>query len=442
MVNAMGNNIAIKVSNLSKKYALYEKPQHRFKEVFSLTKKSYHKDFFALSNIEFEVQKGETVGIVGTNGSGKSTLLKIITGVLQPTNGTVNVCGKISALLELGAGFNQEYTGRQNIFLNGRMMGFSKKEMEDKEQTIIDFADIGDFVDQPVKTYSSGMFARLAFAVAINVEPDILIVDEALSVGDLFFQNKCFRKFDELKQRGVTILFVSHDISSVRQMCSRVLWIERGNQIIFGDSDHVCDLYMDQKRKDLNEHHTISHNISVDKLQTVKSEEYVVFPQIHYSESAIHSEQVNLLAAYITNKQNERVRTIEVDCEYDIHIVIEANTEFQNIIVGCVMENNKGLPLYDFNNFISTRKGISVQPGVVYETVFRFVLPRIMHGQYIMAAAIADGTQKEHVMLTWLHGVDEIEVINTGFNSSYIELPAEVSVIEHQSDHVQLVEER
>ena len=433
---------AVDIKHLSKVYKLYNKPSDRVLEAFGIGGKKRSKTFEALNDVSFDVKIGETVGIIGTNGAGKSTLLKIVTGVLQPSMGEVKIKGKVSALLELGAGFNDEYSGIDNIYLNGRMMGYTKKEMDQKLEGIIEFADIGDFINQPVKTYSSGMFARLAFAVAINVEPDILIIDEALSVGDIFFQNKCFRKFDELKQRGVTILFVSHDISSVRQMCSRVLWIERGNQIIFGDSDHVCDLYMDQKRKDLNEHHTISHNISVDKLQTVKSEEYVVFPQIHYSESAIHSEQVKLLAAYITNKQNERVRTIEVDCEYDIHIVIEANTEFQNIIVGCVMENNKGLPLYDFNNFISTRKGISIQPGVVYETVFRFVLPRIMHGQYIMAAAIADGTQKEHVMLTWLHGVDEIEVINTGFNSSYIELPAEVSVIEHQSDHVQLVEER
>lgn len=217
----MSNEYVIQVNNVTKKYALYPDPSYRIKEALSIRKKVYHKDFYALQDVSFDVKKGETVGIIGTNGSGKSTILKIITGVLSATEGSVRVAGKISALLELGAGFNMEYTGRENIFLNGRMMGLSRKEMEEKEQAIVEFAEIGDFIDQPVKSYSSGMFARLAFAVAINVEPDILIVDEALSVGDLFFQNKCFHKFDELKAQGVTILFVSHDISSVRQMCSR-----------------------------------------------------------------------------------------------------------------------------------------------------------------------------------------------------------------------------
>ena len=238
----MNSEYCIQVKNVTKKYALYPAPSYRIREAFSLRKRSYHKDFFALRNVSFDVRKGETVGIIGTNGSGKSTILKIITGVLAASEGTVTVDGKISALLELGAGFNMEYTGRENIFLNGRMMGLSKKEMQKREQAIIYFAEIGDFIDQPVKSYSSGMFARLAFAVAINVEPDILIVDEALSVGDLFFQNKCFHKFDELRARGVTILFVSHDISSVRQMCSRVLWLDRSVARAFGDADTVCDI--------------------------------------------------------------------------------------------------------------------------------------------------------------------------------------------------------
>ena len=249
----MGKNSIICTENITKKYNLYAKPQDRFREAVGFTRKSLHNDFYALNDISFDVEKGETVGIIGTNGSGKSTLLKIITGVLKPTSGKVSVSGRISALLELGAGFNQEYTGMENIYLNGRMMGYTRKEMEARMPGIVEFADIGEFIQQPVKTYSSGMFARLAFAVAINVEPDILIVDEALSVGDLFFQNKCFRKFEELRNNGITILFVSHDISSVRQMCSRVLWIEKGVQKIFDHSDLVCDMYMDMKRKDMNQ---------------------------------------------------------------------------------------------------------------------------------------------------------------------------------------------
>ena len=202
-------------------YQLYDKPIDRLKEAMSIRKKNYHKDFFALDEVSFDVGKGQTVGIIGTNGSGKSTILKIITGVLSPTKGTVEVNGKISALLELGAGFNSEYTGIENIYMNGTMMGYTKEEMDAKLPEILEFADIGDFVYQPVKTYSSGMFVRLAFALAINVEPEILIVDEALSVGDVFFQAKCFRKMDEIRKKGTTVLMVTHDMGSVIKYCEK-----------------------------------------------------------------------------------------------------------------------------------------------------------------------------------------------------------------------------
>ena len=218
---------AIKVENVTKIYRLYDKPIDRLKESISLTHKSYHRPFYALQNISFQVEKGETVGIIGTNGSGKSTILKIITGVLKPSEGTVEVNGRISALLELGAGFDMDYTGIENIYMNGSVLGFSKEEMDRKLQEILDFADIGDFVYQPVKTYSSGMLVRLAFALAINVEPEILIIDEALAVGDAFFQAKCFHKLEKIKKSGTTILFVSHDIVSVKKLCSRAVWIER-----------------------------------------------------------------------------------------------------------------------------------------------------------------------------------------------------------------------
>ncbi len=244
-------NYAVNIENLNKTYRLYNKPSDRVKEALGFGKKQ-SKTFEALKDVSFNVKKGETVGIIGTNGAGKSTLLKIVTGVLSPTAGNIQIEGKVSALLELGAGFNEEYSGIENIYLNGRMMGYSRKEMDERLNGIVEFADIGDFINQPVKTYSSGMFARLAFAVAINVEPDILIVDEALSVGDIFFQNKCFKKFDELKRNGVTILFVSHDIGSVRQMCSRVLWLDHGTVRAFGEAAHICDMYMDEKRNQQN----------------------------------------------------------------------------------------------------------------------------------------------------------------------------------------------
>ncbi len=240
----MENEIAIRVSHLDKIYKLYNKPTDRLRESLGLCgKKRLSKDHYALKDVSFEVKKGETVGIIGTNGSGKSTILKIITGVLSPSSGTVDIKGRISALLELGAGFNQEFTGIENIYLNGTMIGFSKAEIDEKLQDILDFADIGDFVYQKTKTYSSGMFVRLAFAVAINIDPEILIVDEALSVGDVFFQNKCYHKFEEFKAQGKTILFVSHDLSSISKYCDRVVLLEHGVKLGEGGTKEMIDMY-------------------------------------------------------------------------------------------------------------------------------------------------------------------------------------------------------
>ena len=234
---------AIEVKDVTKIYRLYDRPIDRLKESLSLTHKSLHKDFYALNGLSFTVEKGQTVGIIGTNGSGKSTILKIITGVLTPTTGSVQVDGKISALLELGAGFNMDYTGIENIYMNGTMMGYTKAEMDKKLQEILDFADIGDFVYQPVKTYSSGMFVRLAFALAINVEPEILIVDEALSVGDVFFQAKCYRRMEEIRKNGTTILMVTHDMGSIIKYCDKVVLLNKGEFIAEGQPGHMVDLY-------------------------------------------------------------------------------------------------------------------------------------------------------------------------------------------------------
>ena len=224
--------IAIKVSSLTKVYKIFNTPVDRIKEAVHPLGKKYSRDFYALNNVSFNIKKGETVGIVGKNGAGKSTILKIITGVLTPTSGRVESYGHISSLLELGAGFNPEMTGRENIYLNGTLMGYSKKEMDSKLSGIINFADIGEFIDQPVKMYSSGMFARLAFSVAISVEPDILIVDEALSVGDVAFQYKCFQRMKEIKERGATILLVTHSTQQVAQNCDRVIVMRQGSVML------------------------------------------------------------------------------------------------------------------------------------------------------------------------------------------------------------------
>ena len=239
----MNEDYAIRVDHLTKIYKLYDRPRDRFLETMGLTRKRLSREHYALREVSFNVRRGETIGIIGTNGSGKSTILKIITGVLSATHGEVSVNGRISALLELGAGFNPEYTGVENVYLNGAMIGFSKEEIDAKLESILSFADIGEFVHQPVKTYSSGMFVRLAFAVAINIDPEILIVDEALSVGDVYFQSKCYRKFEEFKQMGKTILFVSHDLSSISRYCDRVILLNQGVMLTQGSPKEMVDLY-------------------------------------------------------------------------------------------------------------------------------------------------------------------------------------------------------
>lgn len=262
----------IEIKNISKIYNLYNKPSDRLKEAL-FSRKSRHTEFAALNDVSFNVNKGEILGIIGKNGSGKSTILKIITSVLTPTSGECIVKGKIAALLELGAGFNMEYTGIENIYLNGQMIGFSKEEMDKKLQDIIDFADIGEHIYQPVKTYSSGMFARLAFSVAISVDPDILIVDEALSVGDVFFQNKCYRRFEEFRERGKTILFVTHDMGSVIRYCNRCVLLNAGKKVAEGKPQEMVDLYKRIMVGQWNENEESSEEASSIQSSNVKNDQ-------------------------------------------------------------------------------------------------------------------------------------------------------------------------
>lgn len=247
---ALESDFAIKVDNLTKVYKLYSSPTDRLKEALSPIRIKYHHDFHALHDVSFEVKKGETVGIIGKNGSGKSTLLKIITGVLTPTSGTVQVKGRISALLELGAGFSPEMTGVENVYFNGTLMGYSREEMDSRLDNILGFADIGEFIYQPVKTYSSGMFIRLAFAVAINVEPEIMIIDEALSVGDAAFQAKCLTVIERFRQNGVSILYVTHDTGSIKSLCSRAVYLAKGHVSAVGNAGQISDQYIRDLREE------------------------------------------------------------------------------------------------------------------------------------------------------------------------------------------------
>ena len=267
----------IEINHLTKKYDMYKKPSDRLKEALSPTRKTYHEVFYALNDVNVKVEKGEMIGFIGENGSGKATILKIITGVLTPSEGEVKIEGNIAALLELGSGFNPEYSGYENIFLNGMVLGYSREEMAEKVDDIINFADIGDHLYQPVKTYSSGMFVRLAFAVAINVDPDILIVDEALAVGDLEFQLKCMEKFTELRNAGKTILFVSHDVNAVRRFCDRVYWLKNGVVEAEGETMEITETYENflkkKSLKTVDRENSSSEDFSAYDIVEVKSAE-------------------------------------------------------------------------------------------------------------------------------------------------------------------------
>jgi len=238
---------AIEVQNLEKIYRLYPTPMDRLKEL--LIRKKRHRDFYALNDVSFIVEKGQRVGIIGQNGSGKSTLLKIICGVLRATNGRVHTNGRIAALLELGAGFNPEFTGRENVYMNGALLGFSRSEMERRFPKIEAFAEIGDFIDRPVKTYSSGMFVRLAFSTAINVDPEILVIDEALSVGDMYFHHRCVSKMESFRDDGITILLVTHDINLVKGFCDKAMLMSAGKLVASGDPEYITEQYMMETRQ-------------------------------------------------------------------------------------------------------------------------------------------------------------------------------------------------
>ena len=332
-------------------YKLYENPMDRLKESLGLTRKKRYKEHYALNNVSFQVKKGETVGIIGTNGSGKSTILKIITGVLNPTQGEVVVDGRISALLELGVGFNGEYSGIENVYLNGQMIGFSKEEIDAKLQDILDFADIGEFIHQPVKTYSSGMFVRLAFAVAINIEPEILIVDEALSVGDVFFQAKCYRKFEEFKEMGKTILFVSHDLSSIGKYCDRVVLLNKGEKLAEGDAKEMVNLY---RRVLVNQYDEPGENNDTKETQekgTAVQEEKSMKEQLNLNPKVLEygSKLAEIQDFAIREKSGMITNVIEKGEEFSVDMKIHFHETIQEPIFAFTIKDLKGTEITGTN---------------------------------------------------------------------------------------------
>lgn len=431
---------AIELKNITKVYRLYDKPIDRLKESVNPFHKIYHRPFYALRDISFYVEEGETVGIIGTNGSGKSTVLKIITGVLKPTEGDLQVNGKISALLELGAGFDMDYTGIENIYMNGSVLGYTREEMERKLPVILDFADIGDFVYQPVKTYSSGMLVRLAFALAINVEPEILIIDEALAVGDAFFQAKCFHKLEEIKKAGTTILFVSHDIVSVKKLCSRAIWIERGVLQEVGDAKEVCEKYLSMQIKKQNEEIAkVIEGMALENTDnTIREGTKRVFKAICKDEAVSTSgtKEGVIVSFYIKDMEGNEVSVLEVEKEYDFGVLAYFNEDLTNVLFGFEMENVRGVKLFSVNNFLTDQVVESVKKGEYMEAVFRIKLPRICRGEYLISPSLARGSQNSHVVLERIHNYRKITVDNQGYNLSVIELDTKAEFTKYQEENV------
>ena len=424
---------AIMVQDVTKVYRLYDKPIDRLKESLSLSHKSYHRDFFALNQISFHVKKGETVGIIGTNGSGKSTILKIITGVLTPTTGKVKVEGVISALLELGAGFNMDYTGIENIYMNGTMMGFSRKEMEAKLQDILDFADIGDFVYQPVKTYSSGMFVRLAFALAINVEPEILIVDEALSVGDVFFQSKCYRRMEEIRKNGTTILMVTHDMGSIIKYCDRVVLLNKGNFVAEGKPGQMVDLYkkilanqMDDLETELQEMNDFSGGLkeTADRDEGLMKDKITINPKrTEYGDGRATIYDLGLF-----DERGNLTNLLLKGEKFTIREKIRFHADIQAPIFTYTIKDKKGADLTGTNTMYEGADIKPVKNGDCYEVDFTQKMT-LQGGEYLLSMSCTGFEQGEHVVYHRLYDVANITVISNKNTVGVYDMESEVEAV-------------
>jgi hypothetical protein len=432
----MDKNLAISVQGVSKIYKLYDKPIDRLKEAVSLTHKSYHRDFFALSDISFDVKKGETVGIIGTNGSGKSTILKIITGVLSPTTGTAEVSGNISALLELGAGFNSEYTGLENIYMNGTMMGFSRQEMERRMDDILRFADIGDFVNQPVKTYSSGMFVRLAFALAINVDPEILIVDEALSVGDVFFQAKCYRRMEEMMKNGTTILMVSHDMGSIIKYCDKVVLLNRGHFVAQGEAGKMVDLYKkilanqtDELAEALIEEKKEALGLPVEATVSDKrmKDRMNLNPEVQeYGDGRANFEDFGTLDA------RGNVTNLLLKGEmFTIRERVRFHAPIENPIFTYTLRDKKGTDITGTNTLFEGTEIKPVKDGDVYTVSFRQKM-NLQGGEYLLSMSCTGYENGEHVVYHRLYNVLSLTVISNKNTVGFYDMGSEVEAVREE----------
>ncbi len=400
----------IRLQHLSKKYPMYERPGDKLRELLSLRRKKLHREFWALKDIDLEVYAGSTLGVVGQNGSGKSTLLQILAGILQQTRGDCLVRGKVGALLELGSGFNPEFSGRENIFMNGAIMGMSRRLIENRLDAILDFADIGEFVDQPVKTYSSGMFMRLAFAVAIHVDPEILLVDEALAVGDLVFQHRCTNSMQQFRAQGKTIVFVTHDLQAVTRFCDRAILLDRGRKLCDGSPEDVVQRYralmFKREQSRVKSKERIRASQGGEALPVVRT-----IPYIHnrYGEGG-----AKVLGLILLGKDGEVLSTVSAEQKARLLISVAFDQSTANPIIGFTIRDRLGVDITSSN---TSYEGLELPNGSVgdlFTVAFDLEVPQLRPGSYSISPAISRGSIWEHTVEDWIDNAYIFDILDTG----------------------------
>jgi ABC-type polysaccharide/polyol phosphate transport system ATPase subunit len=393
---------------VSKSYSIYGSPGERLKELLTLNRISRHRDFWALEDVSFTVERGETFCIVGENGSGKSTLLQIVAGILAPTSGTANVKGRVSALLELGSGFNPEFSGRDNVYLNGSIVGFSRSQMDAKYKDILEFAEIGDFINQPVKTYSSGMLVRLAFAVAIHVDPDILLVDEALAVGDIYFRQRCVRKVHEMRTRGVTILFVSHATGDVKALGDRVLWLDHGRVREIGNTERVVSKYL-AAMTEKDSAYIAAHRPPPEPAGELPE----IATSIPNIDQRFGDGRAEIIGIQVLDSTGSSAGLLEPNRHITVRISARAKSKVEHPIIGFMMRNHLGV---DFSGTNTAREGVDL-PGMsrgdIQTVDFDLDIPELYATTFSFSPAIADGSLHGYAICDWIDNAIALQMAPT-----------------------------
>jgi len=399
----------IEIDGVSKVYKLYERPGDRLKDAFTFGRHLY-REHWALHELSLEINRGETFCIIGENGSGKSTLLKLIAGILQPTTGAVRVRGRLTALLELGAGFNHEFTGRQNLFLNGAILGLTPREIERSLGGILDFAEIGSYIDQPVKTYSSGMVVRLGFAMAVQMQPDILVVDEALAVGDIYFRHRCMRKIHELRERGVTIVYVTHEISEIKELGHRVLWLEHGRVRELGEVGSIANRYL-VSLLDKDAEHWKHHQSSVLQQPRILEAPPEVIAGISPNASRYGDGSAEMVGIEVTDREGQPVESVRTPAEIVVRVSVRAREVIERPIAGVLIRTEQELDLSGSN---TARQNIPIAPmipGEIRTFDFHFRLPELAPAFYTFTCGFADGDLNQYRMCDLVERAARIRIL-------------------------------